>query len=119
MQTDVLKLKHVDGDYEVIVRTQDIGSSWNKFESRIRYAKNSNPDIDAPEAYCLYKTQDECKLTLYSPIEHKEVSLSDGKEWDYLWPVFFETCKYQIRIQFHEVDADSKPEVRHVRKDVE
>ena len=119
MQTDVLKLKHVDGDYEVIVRTQDIGSSWNKFESRIRFAKNSNPDIDAPEAYCLYKTQDECKLTLYSPIEHKEVSLSDGKEWDHLWPVFFETCKYQIRIQFHEVDADSKPEVRHVRKDVE
>lgn len=119
MQTEVLRLIHTEGDYEVIVRTQDIGFSWNKFESRIRYAMNSNSNIDAPEAYCSYKSQDECLLNLYSPIEHKDVSLSDGKEWDHLWPVFFETCKYQIRILFHGVEADSKPEVRHVRKDVE
>ena len=119
MQTKVLRLKHTEGDYEVIVRTQDIGFSWKKFESRIRYAKDSNPEIDAPEAYCSYKSQDECQLKLYSPIEYKEVSLSDGKEWNRLWPVFFETCKYQIRIQFHGIDADSVPEVRHVRKDVE
>lgn len=119
MQTEVLRLKHTEGDYEVIVRTQDIGFSWRKFESRIRYAKDSNPEIDAPEAYCSYKSKDECHLKLYSPIDHKEVSLSDGKEWNNLWPVFFETCKYQIRIQFHGVDADSVPEVRHVRKDVE
>lgn len=119
MQTDVLRLKHTEGDYEVIVRTQDIGFSWRKFESRIRYAKDSNPEIDAPEAYCSYKCQDECHLILYSPIELKDVSLSDGKEWNSLWPVFFETCKYQIKIRFHGVDADSVPEVRHVRKDVE
>ena len=119
MQTEVLRLKHTEGDYEVIVRTQDIGFSWKKFESRIRYAKNSNPKIDSPESYCLYKSQDECQLKLYSPIEQKEVLFSAGKKWNHLWPVFFETCKYQIRIQFHEVDADSKPEVRHVRKDVE
>ena len=119
MQTEVLRLKHTEGDYEVIVRTQDIGFSWKKFESRIRYAKDSNPEIDAPEAYCSYKSQDECLLSLYSPIEHREVSFSDGKEWNHLWPVFFETCKYQIRILFHGVEADSKPEVRHVRKDVE
>ena len=119
MQTDVLRLRQVEGDYEVIVRTQDIGFSWKKFESRIRYAKDSNPGIDAPEAYCSYKSQDECQLDLYSPVEYKEVSLSDGKEWNHLWPVFFETCKYQIRIQFHAIDADSVPEVRHVRKDIE
>ena len=119
MQTEVLRLKHTEGDYEVIVRTQDIGFSWKKFESRIRYAKDSNPEIDAPEAYCSYKSLDECLLSLYSPIEHREVSFSDGKEWNHLWPVFFETCKYQIRILFHGVEADSKPEVRHVRKDVE
>ena len=119
MQTEVLRLIHSEGDYEVIVRTQDIGSSWNKFESRIRYAKDSNPKIDAPETYCSYKSQDECQLNLYSPIEHKEVSFLDGKEWNHLWPVFFETCKYQIRIQFHGVETDSIPEVRHVRKDVE
>ena len=119
MQTDVLRLIHTEGDYEVIVRTQDIGFSWKKFESRILYAKDSNPKIDSPDAYCSYKSQDECQLILYSPIEHKEISLPEGKEWNHLWPVFFETCKYQIRIQFHGVEADSKPEVRHVRKDVE
>ena len=80
MQTEVLRLKHSDGDYEVIVRTQDIGFSWKKFESRIRYAKDSNPEIDAPEAYCSYKSQDECQLNLYSPIEYKEVSFSGGKD---------------------------------------
>ena len=119
MQTEVLRLIHTEGDYEVIVRTQDIGFSWNKFESRIRYAKKSNAEIDAPEAYCSYKSQDECQLNLYSPIEHQEVSFPEAKEWNHLWPVFFETCKYQIRILFHDVEADSKPEVGHVRKDVE
>ena len=119
MQTEVFRLKHKEGDYEVVVRTQDIGFSWKKFESRIRYAKDSNPEIDVPEAYCSYKSRDECQLILYSPIDHQEISLSDGKEWNHLWPVFFETCKYQIRILFHGVEADSNPEVRHVRKDVE
>ena len=125
MQTEVLRLKHTEGDYEVIVRTQDIGFSWKKFKSRIDYAKKSNPEIDAPEAYCSYKSQDECHLNLYNPIradhtdDKEETILADGREWTHLWPVFFETCKYQIRILLHGVDADSEPEVRHVRKDVE
>ena len=119
MQTEVLRLIHTEGDYEVIVRTQDIGYSWTRFKSRIDYTRRSNAEVDAPEAYCSYKSQNECQLKLYSPIEHKEVSLSDGKEWNHLWPVFFETCKYQVRILFHGVEADSVPEVRHVRKDVE
>ena len=119
MQTEVLRLKHAEGDYEVIVRTQDIGYSWSRFKSRIDYTRRSNVDVDAPEAYCLYKSQDECELNLYSPIEQKIVPFSKGKEWELLWPVFFETCKYQIRILFHGVEAESIPEVRHVRKDVE
>ena len=119
MQTEVLRLIHTEGDYEVIVRTQDIGYSWSRFKSRIDYTRRLNADVDAPETYCSYKSQDECLLNLYSPIEHKEVSFSKGKEWEHLWPVFFETCKYQIRILFHGVEAESVPEVRHVRKDVE
>ena len=39
--------------------------------------------------------------------------------WDKLWPVVFETCKYQVRLLFHGLDKDSVPEVRHVRKDIE
>ena len=31
----------------------------------------------------------------------------------------YETCKYQIRLRFKDVDKESTPEVRHVRKDIE
>lgn len=81
--------------------------------------------IDAPEAYCRYTSKDECELCLYSPItgkqtdEEAETRLGAGKVWDKLWPVVFETCKYQVRLLFHGLDKDSVPEVRHVRKDIE
>ena len=124
MQTEVLRLKCVD-DYEVIVRTQEIGYAWEKFKGRIDYTRRTNPKVAAPSAYCTYTCQDECHLNLYNPISgehtdtHAETTLSYGREWKHLWPVFFETCKYQIRIVFHGIDRDSRPEVRHVRKDVE
>lgn len=81
--------------------------------------------IDAPDAYCRYTSKDECELCLYSPItrrqtdEEAETRLGAGKVWDKLWPVVFETCKYQVRLLFHGLDKDSVPEVRHVRKDIE
>ena len=119
MQTEVLRLKCGE-DYEVIVRTQDISYAWEKFRSRIAYTKEqTNPDVAAPMAYCIYSSQDECELTLYNPVSQQQEHLATGKKWDGLWPVFFETCNYQIRIVFHGVDGDSRPEVRHVRKDVE
>lgn len=123
MQIDVLRYVHQD--YEVIVRTQDISYSWERFKGRINYTRKSNPEIDEPEKYCRYTSKDECHLCLYSPITGKttgetdELRLTDGKEWDNLWPVIFETCKYQIKILFHGVDVDSIPEICHVRKDVE
>lgn len=46
MQTEVLRFIHPD--YEVIVRTLDIGYSWERFKGRINYARRDNPDIDAP-----------------------------------------------------------------------
>lgn len=123
MQTEVLRLIHPD--YEVIVRTQDISYSWERFKGRINYSRIGNPTIDEPDKYCRYTSKDECCLCLYSPITGKRTDdevntkLPEGKEWDKLWPVIYETCKYQIRLLFHGVDTDSKPEVRHVRKDVE
>ena len=122
MQTEVLRFIHLD--YEVIVRTLDIGYSWERFKGRINYARRDNPDIDAPESYCRYTSKDECRLCLYSPITGKktdgeeETRLESGKVWDGLWPVVYETCKYQVRLLFHGVDKDSVPEIRHVRKDV-
>lgn len=123
MQTEVLRFVHAD--YEVIVRTQDISYSWERFKGRINYTRRDNPGIDAPEAYCRYTSKDECKLCLYSPItgkktdDEEETRLEDGKVWEGLWPVIYETCKYQVRLLFHGVDKDSVPEIRHVRKDVE
>lgn len=123
MQTEVLRFIHPD--YEVIVRTQDISYSWKRFKGRINYSRRDNPDIDAPETYCRYTSKDECELRLYSPITRKktedeeETKLAAGKVWDKLWPVIFETCKYQVRLLFHGVDKDSVPEIRHVRKDIE
>ena len=123
MQTEVLRFTHPD--YEVIIRTQDISYSWERFKGRINYSRRNNPMIDAPEAYCRYTSKEECELCLYSPItgtktdEEAETRLVAGKVWDKLWPVVFETCKYQVRLLFHGVDKDSIPEIRHVRKDVE
>ena len=123
MPTAVLRFKHPD--YEVMVRTQDITYSWKRFKGRINYSREKNPMIDAPDAYCRYTSKDECELCLYSPItgrqtdEEAETRLGAGKVWDRLWPVVFETCKYQVRLLFHGLDKDSVPEVRHVRKDIE
>jgi hypothetical protein len=64
MQTEVLRLIHPD--YEVIVRTQDISYSWERFKGRINYSRRDNPDIDAPETYCRYTSKDECELRLYT-----------------------------------------------------
>lgn len=123
MQTEVLRFTHPD--YEVIVRTQDIDHSWRRFLGRINYSRIDNPEIDTPETYCRYSSKDECHLCLYSPVTRKKTDdeentkLLNGKVWDNLWPVIYETCKYQVRVLFHEVDKDSVPEIRHVRKDVE
>ncbi|MCD8203232.1 MAG: DUF2357 domain-containing protein, partial [Prevotella sp.] len=123
MQTEVIKFTHPD--YDVIVRTQDISYSWQRFQGRINYTKKNNPEIDAPEKYCCYRSKDVCHLCLYNPITKQNTDdsenerLKDGTDWDKLWPVVFETCKYQVRILFHGVDKNSVPEIRHVRKDIE
>ena len=113
MQIEVLRYIHPD--YEVIVRTQDINYSWERFKGRINYTRIDNPNIDAPEEYCRYTSKDECKLRLYSPITGTTITQNEGegaKEWDKKWPVIFETCRYQVRLLFH--DVDSRPEIRHV-----
>lgn len=117
MQTEVLRFIHPD--YEVIVRTQDISYSWERFKGRINYTRRNNPEIDAPGAYCQYTSKDECQLRLYNPINGEKSDLGSGTRWEQIWPVIYETCKYQMRLLFHDIDKDSIPEIQHVRKDVE
>lgn len=78
MQTEVLRFIHPD--YEVIVRTLDIGYSWERFKGRINYARRDNPDIDAPESYCRYTSKDECRLCLYSPITGKKTDEEEEQD---------------------------------------
>lgn len=123
MQKEVLRFVHPD--YEVIVRTQDISYSWKRFKGRINYTWITNPELVEPDKYCRYTSKDSCKLCLYNPIAECKtddkvvVKFPESKEWDNLWPVIFETCKYQVRLLFHGLDKESMPEIRHVRKDVE
>lgn len=117
MQTEVICFSH--DDYEVVVRTQDISYSWERFKGRIDYTRRRNPDVAEPEHYCRYASQDECTLRLYSPITGEQELVGSGTEWEELWPVVYETCRYQVRLRFKGVDADFAPEVRHVRKDIE
>ena len=113
MQMEVLKFIHTD--YEVIVRTQDIAYSWERFRGRIISSQTS----ESPEEYCRYTSKDNCSLCIYNPITQSKNILVEGMVWDKLWPVIYETCRYQIRILFHGVDEEMEPEVRHVRKDIE
>lgn len=123
MQKEVLRFVHPD--YEVIVRTQDISYSWKRFKGRIKHTRITNPELVEPDKYCRYTSKDSCKLCLYNPIAECKtddkvvVKFPESKEWDNLWPVIFETCKYQVRLLFHGLDKESMPEIRHVRKNVE
>ena len=112
-------LRYIHPDYDVIVRTQDISYSWERFRGRINYSRKDDQEINAPEKYCRYTSSDECVLLLHSPLTNEKIKLDAGVVWDNLWPVIYETCKYQIRLLFHGVDVDCIPEIRHVRKDVE
>lgn len=116
MQTEVLRYTHED--YDVVIRTQDITYSWERFKGRINYSRRGNPAIDAPEQYCQYTSKDGCGLQLYSPITRETIKLDEGSLWESLWPVVFETCNYHISLYFHGVDEDSNPEIRHARKDI-
>ena len=122
-QTEVLRYAHTGGDYEVVVRTQDIRYPWERFKGRIDYTRRTNAAVCAPRAYCDYTSSDACRLRLAKPFkneltEEESAKLAEaGCEWKELWPVVYETCKYQISILFYNVDG--MPEVRHVRKDIE
>lgn len=123
MQTEVLRFIHKEGDYEVVVRTQDIGYSWQRFKGRIDYTRRTNSEVCAPREYCEYTCLDDCKLQLGKPftgeLTEREAAELDktGSKWTELWPVMYETCKYQINVLFYGVEG--VPEICHVRKDIE
>lgn len=121
---DALRFEHQNGDYQVIVRSEDLSYAWERFKGRIDRTNDSKSESDVPyeERYCRYASSDPCRLTLH---EHDSLSSKndDGaaQVWEERWPVVFETCEYNIAIRFKTgfIDNGSTPKVLHVRRDVE
>ena len=103
---DVLRFEQSAGDYTILIRTDSIDYSWQRFHSRIR---------EESLKYCKYTSKDIGTLTLCNPALTQQYK--EAKEWEDCPPVIFETNKYQITIQFAE--TDDKPKVKHAKKEVE
>lgn len=123
---DVLKLTHKNKEFEVIVRSDDITYSWDRFRSQTRLKESVHgEDGSCPyaERYCKYTASESCLLDLYryGGLTNTLDSQTSATLWDEKWPVMFETCEYNIAIRFNKgiLDSGTKPRVLHVRNDVE
>jgi len=106
-------------DYKITISTPTIEYAWNRFVRRVK---------DAAQTYCAYISTREGTLKLYQPDEafKRLVAQNDEavelKEWPQLWPVLFETCKYQFAVEFFHLQGTSNdnlcPRVRHQLKGV-
>ena len=106
-------------DYKITISTPTIEYAWNRFVRRVK---------DAAQTYCAYTSTREGMLKLYQPDEavKRLVAQNDEtvelKEWPQLWPVLFETCKYQFAVEFYHLQDTSNanlcPRVRHQLKGV-
>lgn len=106
-------------DYKITISTPTIEYAWNRFVRRVK---------DAAQTYCAYTSTREGMLKLYQPDDavKRLVAQNDEtvelKEWPQLWPVLFETCKYQFAVEFYHLQDTSNanlcPRVRHQLKGV-
>ena len=121
---EALRFEQQEGDYHVIVRSEDLTYAWGRFKGRIDRENDPKPESGVPyeERYCRYASSDACRLSLYK----YSGLLSDNTEeylhsWEERWPVLFETSEYNIAIRFGKrvVDKGTAPKVLHVRKDIE
>ena len=103
---DVLRFEQSAKDYTILIRTDSIDYSWQRFQSRIR---------EGALSYCNYTSKDIGVLTLCNPALTQQYQ--EAKVWEECPPVIFETNKYQITIQFAE--TDDRPRVKHAKKGVE
>lgn len=122
---EALRFEHQDGDYQVIVRSEDLSYAWERFKGHIDHDNDPKPDSTIPyeERYCRYASKDTCKLYLYDyqASELKKTAEEGQQVWEEQRPVMFETCEYNIAIRFKPelLDTKSTPKVLHVRKDIE
>lgn len=114
---DVLKFEC--SDYQVTISTASIDYAWDRFVRRVK---------NGALTYCEYSSSREGTLWLRKQnADKKELIMQNDEavprtEWSQLWPVLFETCKYQFAVEFkHSLDASTEkhtPRVRHHLKGV-
>ncbi len=121
---EALRFEHEGGEYQVIVRSEDLAYAWGRFKGRIDRENDPKPESGVPyeERYCRYASSDKCRLRLYRYMGlQSDNSEECSNVWEERWPVLFETSEYNIAIRFGKgvVDAGTTPKVLHVRKDIE
>ena len=108
---DVLKFECPD--YLITISTASVNYAWDRFVRRVR---------SAAQTYCAYSSS--CKGTLKLrdlPARKNELVAQNDEivpceEWPQLWPVLFETCKYQFAVEFkHGLDISIEKQYPHVR----
>ncbi len=121
---EALRFEQESGEYQVIVRSEDLSYAWGRFKGRIDRENDPKPESGVPyeERYCRYASSNKCKLRLYRYAGMQSDNTDEsGNVWEERWPVLFETSEYNIAIRFGKgiVDAGTTPKVLHVRKDIE
>lgn len=116
MLIDILKYHHPN--YDIIVRTDNIASAWERFRGRIGYRNSLVEDTQRSNIceYCNYFCDDDCSMEILSPMDGYWYACNSNQRY---WPVVYETNRYQIYIQLNDVDHDQTPRLFHIRKDVE
>lgn len=121
---EALRFEQQNGDYQVIVRSEELTYAWGRFRGRIDRGNDPKPECVVPyeERYCRYASSDACRLRLFRYEDlHSDNTDDYQQSWEEKWPVLFETSEYNIAIRFGKgvVDKGTTPKVLHVRKDIE
>ena len=108
---DVLKFECTD--YQITVSTASVNYAWDRFVRRVK---------NAAATYCTYSSSHNGTLLLSElATENKNLVAQNDEivpcdEWSQLWPVLFETCKYQFAVEFKQgLDISAEKHYPHVR----
>ena len=100
-------------DYLITVSTASVNYAWDRFVRRVR---------SAAQTYCVYSSSRKGTLKLRDlPAGKNELVAQNDEivpceEWPQLWPVLFETCKYQFAVEFKQgLDISIEKQYPHVR----
>ena len=108
---EVLRFINYAEDVEISISTANIQAPWKRFQGRVK---------DAARTYCDYSTTMVGTLSLADVDGNFAMKELPGdmrtREWRDLWPVFYETCKYNTTITFKNLPEE--PKLEHPNKEV-